>query len=66
MGGERDGGAGVGKVMLCACMHVFTYLSMYVCMHVCMCACMHAVTYLSMCVCIHACMHAYMKRGAGV
>ena len=46
------------------CMHVCTYVCMYVCMHVCtyvcMYVCMHVCTYVCMHVCTYVCMYVCM------
>ena len=57
---------------VCACVHVYIGMFMYVCMHECVCICMHVCmyvclyvcmyvrTYVCMYVCMYACMYACM------
>lgn len=41
-------------IVMCECLHMYVYASVYVCMFSCVCVC-SACLYACMCVCVHGC-----------
>ena len=44
-----------GRLWVCACVHLYTKVSVYVCVRVCVRACVCALVLKTVCVCMHAC-----------